>query len=128
MSSNRPPPVNRQSINEATEEAQSRALDFDPNVRARFIRQMLNDMSKYMSQGLSEDEIREKAPEFSDRYPELFKKIINKEDLTPIQSMLVMLDKMGEGALSQHNASMIVGQRLVDRFIKPQLNGTSADK
>lgn len=128
MSSNRPPPVNRQSINEATEEAQSRALDFDPNVRARFIRQMLNDMSKYMSQGLSEDEIREKAPEFSDRYPELFKKIINKEDLTPIQSMLVMLDKMGEGSLSQHNASMIVGQRLVDRFIKPQLNGTSGGK
>ncbi len=128
MSSNRPPPVNRQSIDEATEEAQSRALDFDPNVRARFIRQMLNDMSKYISQGLSEDEIREKVPEFSDRYPELFKKIINKEDLTPIQSMLAMLDKMGDGTLSQHNASMIVGQRLVDRYIKPQLNGTSVGK
>ena len=128
MSSNRPPPVSRQSINEATEEAESRPLDFDPNVRARFIRQMLNDMSKYMSQGLSEDEIREKAPEFSDRYPELFKKIINKEDLSPIQSMLAMLDKMGDGTLSQHNASMIVGQRLVDRFIKPQLNGTCGGK
>jgi hypothetical protein len=124
----RPPPVNRQSINEATEEAQTRPLDFDPNVRARFIRQMLNDMSKYMSQGLSEDEIREKAPEFADRYPELFKKIINNEDLSPIQSMLAMLDKMGDGTLSQHNASMIVGQRLVDRFIKPQLNGTSGGK
>ena len=128
MSSNRPPPVSRQSIDEATEEAQSRTIDFDPNVRARFIRQMLNDMNKYINQGLSEDEIREKAPEFSDRYPELFKKIINKEDLSPIQSMLAMLDRMSEGTISQHQASMIVGQKLVDRFVKPQLDGGSSGK
>ena len=49
-------------------------------------------------------------------------------NLKDFQEQLQMLDKMGSGALSQHNASMIVGQRLVDKFIKPQLNGTSGGK
>ena len=130
MSNNRapPPPVERQSIEEATAEAESRALDFDPNIRAHFVRQMVNDTEKYMRQGLTESQIREKLPDFSEKYPELFKKMINKEDLTPIRSMLVMLDKMGEGSISQHQASMIIGQKLVERFIKPQLNGTSGGK
>jgi len=48
--------------------------------------------------------------------------------LSPIQSMLAMLDKMGEGKLSQHQASVIVGKKLVDRYVTPQLNGTSQKK
>lgn len=113
----------RQSIDEATAEAESRPLDFNPSIRARFVRDMLKEVGNYVSQGLTEDQIREKVPEFSEKYPELFKKIIDKEDLTPIQSMLAMLDKMSEGTISQHQASMIVGKKLVDRFVKPQLDG-----
>jgi hypothetical protein len=113
----------RQSIDEATTEAESRPLDFNPAARARFVRDMLKEVGNYISQGLTEDQIREKVPEFCERYPELFKKLIDKEDLTPIQSMLAMLDRMSEGTISQHQASMIVGQKLVDRFVKPQLDG-----
>ena len=58
---------------------------------------------------------------FIDLYPELFKKIITKQDLTPFQNMLEMLDRMGDGTLSQHQASVIVGQKLVDQYVKPQL-------
>lgn len=125
MSFNRPPPVERQSYDDAAAEASSRSLDFDPNVRARFIREMLRDIPQWMNQGLTEEQIREKAPEFADKYPELFSKIIKKQDLSPIQSMLAMLDKMGEGTISQHQASIIIGKKLVDKFINPQLNGTS---
>ena len=57
-----------------------------------------------------------------------FKKIITKQDLAPIQSMLAMLDKMGEGAISQHQASVIIGKKLVDRYVTPQLNGGDAKK
>ncbi len=113
----------RQSIDEATAEAEGRPLDFNPAVRARFVRDMLHDVGNYVKQGLSEEEIRQKVPEFCERYPELFKKIIDREDLTPIQSMLAMLDRMSDGSISQHQASMIVGQKLVDRFVKPQLGG-----
>jgi hypothetical protein len=125
---NRPPPIERQSIAEATAEAEARALDFDPNIRARYIREMLRDIAQYMAQGQSEETIREKVPDFIEKYPELFKKIINKQDLSPIQSMLAMLDRMGEGNISQHQASVIIGKKLVDRFVTPQLNGTSDKK
>ena len=121
-----PPPVERQSYQQAAEEASSRSLDFDPNVRARFIREMLIDIPRWMVQGLTEEQIREKVPEFAEKYPELFTKIIQKQDLSPIQSMLAMLDRMGEGTISQHQASVIIGKKLVDKFVNPQLQGGGA--
>jgi hypothetical protein len=127
MSGNRPP-VERQSIDEATREAESRALDFDPNLRARYIRDMLRDIPAWQAQGLTEDEIKEKIPQFHERYPELFRKIIQKQDLSPIQSMLAMLDRMGEGNITQHQASVIIGKKLVDKFITPQLNGGGSQR
>ena len=122
-SNNQRPPVERQSYEQAAAEASSRSLDFDPNVRARFIREMLTDIPRWMAQGLTEDQIREKVPEFAEKYPELFTKIIQKQDLSPIQSMLAMLDRMGEGSITQHQASIIIGKKLVDKFVNPQLNG-----
>jgi hypothetical protein len=113
------PPVERESLSEAA----SRPLDFDPNIRANFIRQMLHDIPIWMSQGETEQQIFQRVPEFAERYPELFKKIIEKQDLAPVQSMLAMLDKMGQGTLSQHQASVIIGKKLVDRYVTPQLNG-----
>lgn len=117
------PPVQRQSMTEAAAEAEARPLDFDPNVRARYIRQILQDIALWMSKGDTEETIKARVPDFIEKYPELFKKIINKQDLSPIQSMLAMLDRMGEGTLSQHQASIIVGKKLVDRYVTPQLNG-----
>jgi hypothetical protein len=125
---NRPPPLDRQSISEATAEAESRPLDYDPNVRARYIREMLRDIARWMAEGIPEDTIRDKVPDFIEKYPELFKKIINKQDLAPIQSMLAMLDRMGEGNISQHQASIIIGKKLVDRYVTPQLNGGGSSK
>lgn len=125
---NQPPPVQRQSMAEATAEAEARVLDYDPSVRAQYIRTMLQDIALWISQGDAEDVIRNRVPEFIEQYPELFKKIINKQDLAPIQSMLAMLDRMAEGTLSQHQASVIVGKKLVDRYVMPQLNGGGVRK
>jgi hypothetical protein len=118
-----PPPTQRQSIAEATAEAEARPLEYDPNVRAQYIRQMLQDIARWMAQGDSEDVIRQRVPDFIEKYPELFKKIITRSDLSPIQSMLAMLDRMGDGSISQHQASIVIGKKLVDKFVTPQLNG-----
>ena len=120
---NKLPPIQRQSIEEATEEAEARPLEYNPNERARYVRRHLQDIALWMSHGDTQDTIRQRVPEFVEHYPELFKKIIEKQDLSPIQSMLTMLDRMGEGNLSQHQASIIVGQKLVDRYVTPQLKG-----
>ena len=117
------PPVQRQTIAEATAEAEARPLEYDPAVRASYIRNALRDIARWMAEGESEETIRQRVPDFVEGYPELFKKIIQRQDLAPIQNMLRMLDRMAEGRLSQHQASVAVGKSLVDRFVTPQLQG-----
>lgn len=120
---NQLPQIQKQSIDDATAEAEARQIEYDPNERARYVREHVRDIARWVSQGDSEDTIRQRDPEFAELYPELFKKIIQRQDLSPIQTMLTMLDRMGEGRLSQHQASIIVGQKLVDRYVTPQLKG-----
>lgn len=122
------PVEQRKSIEEATAEAEARPLDYDPNSRAQYIRSMLTDIRSWQEKGESEETIRSRSSGFIERYPELFKKIIEKQDLTPIHSMLTMLDRMGSGQLSQHQASIIVGKKLVDRFVTPQLSSSKNQK
>lgn len=123
-----PQGIDRQSIEEATREAEARSIDFNPRERATAIREMLSVLVPLVRQGKLESELRILYPVMIENYPELFKKIIAKQDLTPLNTMLSMLDKMAEGRISQHEASVIVGQRLVDRFVTPQLKGSEPDK
>jgi hypothetical protein len=44
-----------------------------------------------------------------------------------LEMMLQNLEKMEAGRMSQHNASVAVGGVLVDRFVKPQLEGKNKD-
>ena len=125
MNTNR---IDKQSIEEATREAEQRALDFNPAERANLIRRMLIEIPLAINAGMTAEEppVNPKyieIKEFAERYPELFKKIVGQQDLTPIRSMLAMLDKMAEGSISTHQASVIIGQKLVDRYVKPQLKG-----
>lgn len=117
------PTTHRQTMEEATAEAEARPIEYDPAARAQYIRSMLRDIALWMSQGDTEEVIRQRVPDFVEGYPELFKKIIHRQDLSPIQSMLSMLDRMAEGRLSQHQASIAVGKKLVDRYVTPQLQG-----
>lgn len=106
------------------EEAASRPLEYDPTTRAQYVRAMVQDITQMIQSGETEESIRAKVPQFIEQYPELFKKMIKKEDLTPIYEMLRLLDNMGTGRISQHQASIVVGKSLVDRFVTPQLNGS----
>jgi hypothetical protein len=107
------------------QEAASRALEYDPRVRAEYIRGKVKDITQRIGNGETEESIKSSVPDFIEQYPELFKKMMKKEDLTPIYDMLRLLDKMAEGRLSQHEASIVIGKSLVDRFVTPQLQGTS---
>ena len=104
-------------------EAAERQIEYDPSVRASYIRTMVKDITKMIAEGETEQSIRNKVPDFVEQYPELFKKMIKKEDITIMYDMLKLLDKMGEGKLSQHTASVAIGQSLVNRFVTPQLKG-----
>ena len=117
--------VDKQSIDEATREAESKPLEFDPKERAAFLRSMLSAIPPLVARGTSAADLTAQYPKFAEENPQLLKMMIAKEDLSPINTMLRALDRMGTGSLTQHKASILVGQSLVDTFVKPQLNGTS---
>ena len=69
-----------------------------------------------------EEQMKEKYHEFIENYPELFKLAINSNsvsDLKMVKYMLSMLRKMESGNITEKNASIAVGQVLVDKYVKP---------
>jgi hypothetical protein len=102
------------------------AIPIDPAVakaRAAFVRSQVEKVQELKAAGKSDIEIREAVSRFADDYPTLFKKLLANDDPndTSLRTMLLMLDRMGSGELSQHQASVIVGQRLHDKYIKPKM-------
>lgn len=113
--------MERRNTREAMSEAANRSLDFDPKVRATFVRFNIDKVEKLLEEGKTVDEIKALCPDFSDRYKNLFEMLTqpggyNQQSL---KTMLAMLDRMGNGELTQHQASVIVGQRLANAYIKP---------
>ncbi len=110
-----------QSYTDAASEAESRPLQFDPNVRSQYIRQMLEQIPPMVARGMSEDEIKAATGDFADNYPNFFKKLMAKEDIQPLYGMLHMLDRMGAGQINQHQASVVVGTQLYKTYVEPTL-------
>ena len=120
--------VDKQSIEEATREAEAKPIAFAPGARANYIKDHVRDIQARMATGKGDEAIKTEFAAFNKDYPELMKKVLLKADLSHLGIMLNALEKMEAGSLSQHQASVMVGQRLVDKFVKPQLNESSQDK
>lgn len=116
----RPPAMDRRSATESMAEAAARPLDYDPASRAQFIRRSVQSIQSMIDLEATQPEIFAAHETFANQYPELFKKLIAGEDVTQLQSMLHMLDQMATGSLSQHQASMIIGTRLAERYLPHQ--------
>ena len=112
----------RRNTREAMAEAAARPLDFDPKSRAKYVRDSIAQLEQYQAEGLSVTDIKAKMPTFVRDYKNLFEMVTsptgyNKQDL---KTMLAMLDRMGTGDLTQHQASIIIGKRLAEQYIKPE--------
>lgn len=96
--------------------------------RARYIRDIVARIEGYKRQGCTASEIGNLVPDFKRDYPKLFESIVFSENFKggfyeqSLKVMLTMLDRMAANQFSQHEASMIVGQRAYDSYIKPQLD------
>lgn len=108
----------RRNIREAVAEAQNAPVKFDPKSRAKYIRDTVKQIEEYQRDRLTLEEIKVRVPSFARDYKNLFEELTapggyNKQSLT---TMLAMLDRMGSGDLTQHQASVIVGQRLAQTY------------
>ena len=122
VSGNRGPPRDTgPSIEDSLREAESRSLDFPAAERAIYIRAMVKRTQELRAAGRSLDDIKALLPEFVRDYPHLFETVTGSEfDQNTLQTMLLMLDRMGEGQLNHHQATVIVGKRLAQKYIRPE--------
>ena len=66
--------------------------------------------------------LEKKYPDFSLRYRSIFYSTLeNKMDLTTLEYMVNMAQQVKNKNKTQHDASVEVGQKLVDDFVRPVL-------
>jgi hypothetical protein len=103
------------------------AIPLEPSIasaRTAYIRQTLEQIKLLQREGKSVEDIRAVHTRFSEDYPQIFK-MVTKDgsyDEASLRTMLLMLERMGTGQMSQHQASVLIGQRLHDKYIQPALD------
>ena len=109
----------------ASKEAEKRPLDFPAVERAKYARSMVKRVQEFQKAGRPVEQIREILPEFVTDFPQLFSMLTQPEgyDRVSLESMLSLLDRIGGGSMNHHQASVIVGHQLLEKFVKPQLRG-----
>ena len=111
----------RKNIRDAIAEAESAPLGFVPKERAAFVRTMVATITSLRDNGKSVEDIQQQFPEFARDYKNLFETITSPSgyDKQNLKVMLALIDRMGDGQLTQHQASVIVGKKLADQYITP---------
>jgi len=114
-----PPADTGPSFTESVAEAEARPLDFPAAARAAYLRETVAKIQARQAAGAGQDALKVEFADFSLSFPRLFEAILEPGfDKQTLQTMLAMLDRMGEGSLSPHQASVIVGQRLLEKARK----------
>jgi len=92
------------------------------------VREMILDVEEAMKTK-TPAQIGADFADYQKEFPSIFAMILKKDYRRDILAMMVdQLDKIERGDISQHNASVNVGTILVDRIVKPQLNGGDKSK
>ena len=118
-----PPPLDRRTMMEAAEEAKNMPTLFPAKERATFIEDQVDIVRKLVAEHKTDSEIKLVCPDFAINYPILFEYSLKPNfDSNNLRIMLGLLNHMGDNKMSQHQASVIVGQRMSDKFIKPTLS------
>lgn len=116
--------VDRASVSTLSAKAAVEPTKFNPKERSQYIQENLTQIQRMLKEGRTKDELKTIFPEFVEDYPGLFEMVLRPEgfDGKSLSLMISMLNKMGNGKASQHEASIHVGQHLLDSYVKPQLN------
>lgn len=83
----------------------------------------MEEIRHLVALGKSTEQIKVIVGRFADDYPTLFNMAVAPQfqNGQNLNLMLGLLDRM-DGGMSQHQASVIVGQRLMDQYVKPVVN------
>ena len=114
--------VDKQSVEDGVREAEARPLDFNPSDRKLMVETSIATIERMISEGARQPEIEKVVSQFVSEFPFLFKMVMQPNyDKATLRMMLNMLNKIGDGSVSQHQGSVVVGGKLVDKYVKPDL-------
>jgi short-subunit dehydrogenase involved in D-alanine esterification of teichoic acids len=116
----------RDSVKNLSEKAANEPTRFNASERSSFVKDHVEKITKMTKDRHSLEDIKGVFPEFCEQYPKILEMITRPGgyDQRSLDLMLRMLEKMGQGIKSQHEASIHVGQHLLDSYVKPQLDST----
>jgi hypothetical protein len=116
----------KDSVKNLSEKAANEPTRFNATERSAFVKEHIEKVSRMVKEKYSVDDIKAVFPEFCEQYPNILEMITRPGgyDQRSLDLMIKMLEKMGRGAASQHEASIQVGQHLLNAYVKPQLDST----
>tara|TARA_B100001250_G_C19337091_1_gene587368 strand:+ start:275 stop:583 length:309 start_codon:yes stop_codon:yes gene_type:complete len=98
----------------------------DPNnikTQVESIEKFIKKNRKNMSKDDFDKKVKKEFMDFNLKYPALFEKTLEGTlDKKQFYYMLNMMGKISKDELTDHEASVQVGQVLVDKYVKPALN------
>ena len=114
--------LSKDGVLAASEEAANAPTLFSPRERAVYVRERVAEIRRLRSLGQSDLQIKEVMGTFVTQYPTLFQMCVEPHfDEGKLKMMLGVMDKMASSGMTQHQASVIVGQSLVDSYVKPMI-------
>ena len=117
--------VNVNSVSTLSATAALEPTKFNATERSAFIRLHIQQVKQMVQNRRSIEDIKGIFPEFAETFPHLLEMLTRPSgyDEQALALMVRMLDTMGAGKTTQHEASIKVGQHLLDSYVKPQLDG-----
>jgi hypothetical protein len=123
---NKPVPLDslsKDGVLSAIEEAKNAPTLFSPRERGTYARERVAEVRRLRALGQNDEQIKTALGSFVTQYPTLFQMAVEPHfDSNKFEFMLGVLDKMG-GGMTQHQAAVIVGQKLADSYVKPVVDG-----
>ena len=115
--------LSKDGVLAASEEAANAPTLFSPRERSQYIRERIAEIRRLRTLHQTDDQIKEVLGNFVTQYPTLFQMAVEPHfDERKLALMLGVMDKMANG-MSQHQASVIVGQHLADSYVTPMIEG-----
>lgn len=118
--------VDTASVSTLSAVAANEPTKFNAAERSAFLRVHIQQIRRMVQDKHTVDDIKSCFPEFTEQYPSLLEMLTRPSgyDERSLSMMINMLDKMGSNTKTQHEASIQVGQHLINTFVKPQMDGT----
>ncbi len=102
-----------------------------PDADIPLVRKTVREIREWMSQNSElkqtnivffHIEAEKKFKEFSDEYPSLFKLVLEDKNLSMLNQMMDMIEKINTNKVNKFDGEKVIGERLAEEYLYPVVN------